>query len=78
MMGDTTVKPDATSRPADIVIETINGVKGVMLLNADKEPVLWMRGEALQNLELRLNMQPMKAFFDGAMKRGEEGAADRQ
>lgn len=68
MMGDTTVKPDAVSRPADIMLYELDGVSGVMLLNAQKEPVLWMRGEALQNLELRLNMQPMKAFFDAAQK----------
>ncbi len=64
MMGSSGPKPDRASRPAGIALHEVDGVRGVVLLNADREPVLWMRGEALQDLELRLNMKPMKDFWD--------------
>ncbi|MDO5537491.1 MAG: hypothetical protein Q4F72_08195 [Desulfovibrionaceae bacterium] len=67
MMG-TRPKPDETSRPAGIAIQEVDGIKGVMLLNEKKEPVLWMRGEALKDFELRLNMKPMKEFWDCSTK----------
>lgn len=68
MMGST-LKPKGESKPAGIAIQTIDGVEGVMLLNDREEPVLWMRGEALQDFELRLNMKPMKAFWEDSKGR---------
>ncbi len=73
MMGNSGPRPDKASRPAGIVLHEVDGVRGVLLLNADREPVLWMRGEALQRLELRLNMEPMKAFWDQATGSGSSG-----
>ncbi len=71
MMGSSGPKPDRASRPAGIVLHEVDGVRGVLLLNADHEPVLWMRGEVLQDLELRLNMKPMKAFWEEATQGGQ-------